>query len=71
MMTFLATSNEEDPLEGIRRRVAPYEPLRTTGTALFCRDFTCVRKQEEVPMASQDSPSFYERLGGVYSRHRY
>jgi hemoglobin len=25
------------------------------------------RKQEEMPMASQDSPSLYERLGGVYS----
>jgi hypothetical protein len=24
-------------------------------------------KQEEVPMAAQDSPSLYERLGGVYS----
>jgi hemoglobin len=30
-------------------------------------DFTGVRKQEEVPMATQDSPSLYERLGGVYS----
>jgi hypothetical protein len=26
-----------------------------------------MRKQEEVPMATQDSPSLYERLGGVYS----
>src|SRR6266540_1803562 len=24
-------------------------------------------KQEEVPMATQDSPNLYERLGGVYS----
>jgi hypothetical protein len=24
-------------------------------------------KQEEVPMASQESPSLYERLGGIYS----
>src|SRR5438034_7339370 len=26
-----------------------------------------MRKQEEVTMATQDSPSLYERLGGVYS----
>src|SRR6266487_6340716 len=26
-----------------------------------------MRKQAEVPMATQDSPSLYERLGGVYS----
>jgi hemoglobin len=30
-------------------------------------DFARMRKQEEVPMATQDSPSLYERLGGVYS----
>jgi hemoglobin len=26
-----------------------------------------MRKQEEVPMATQQSPSLYERLGGIYS----
>jgi hemoglobin len=26
-----------------------------------------MRKQEAVPMATQDSPNLYERLGGVYS----
>src|SRR3982074_3011212 len=26
-----------------------------------------MRKQEEVPMATQDSPNLYDRLGGVYS----
>src|SRR6266478_3583715 len=26
-----------------------------------------MRKQEDVPMATQDSPNLYERLGGVYS----
>src|SRR2546423_8259579 len=26
-----------------------------------------MRKQEAVPMATQNSPSLYERLGGVYS----
>src|ERR1700692_1400409 len=26
-----------------------------------------MRKEEEVPMATQDSPNLYERLGGVYS----
>jgi hemoglobin len=26
-----------------------------------------MRKQEEVPMATQDSRSLYERLGGIYS----
>jgi hemoglobin len=26
-----------------------------------------MRKQEAVPMATQDAPSLYERLGGVYS----
>src|SRR6266571_4440888 len=26
-----------------------------------------MRKQEVVPMATQDSPNLYERLGGIYS----
>src|SRR3981081_4506174 len=26
-----------------------------------------MRKQEAVPMATQDSPNLYERLGGIYS----
>ena len=26
-----------------------------------------MRKQEAVPMATQNSPNLYERLGGVYS----
>src|SRR3982074_3120608 len=26
-----------------------------------------MRKREDVPMATQDSPNLYERLGGVYS----
>src|SRR5436189_1296816 len=26
-----------------------------------------MRKEEEVPMATQDSPNLYDRLGGVYS----
>src|SRR2546421_13125544 len=26
-----------------------------------------MRKQEAVPMATQNSPSLYERLGGIYS----
>jgi hypothetical protein len=28
---------------------------------------TVGRKQEEAPMTTQDSPSLYDRLGGVYS----
>ena len=34
--------------------------------AIVCR-FTRLQKQEEGPMVTQDSPSLYERLGGVYS----
>ena len=33
----------------------------------FTIEFAHVRKQEEAPMATQESPTLYERLGGVYS----
>ena len=45
---------EEATLEVIRRRVSPSEDAKAVDV-------------EEVPMATQDSPSLYERLGGVYS----
>ncbi len=33
----------------------------------YAVDLTRAWKQKQVPMATQDSPSLYERLGGVYS----
>jgi hemoglobin len=45
----------------------PQAQARSTVDRSSVADFTRVRKQKEVPMATQDSPSLYERLGGVYS----
>src|SRR5204863_7320714 len=41
------------------RSVSPYEEAKD--------DQNRMRKQEAVPMATQDSPNLYERLGGIYS----
>src|SRR5260221_3695810 len=54
----------EGALEVIRRSVSPYQEAKDDQNPI---DPACMRKQEEVPMATQDSPSLYERLGGVYS----
>src|SRR6476659_10222617 len=48
-------------LEVIRRRVSPYEDAKDDQNRVNAVEF------EEVPMATQDSPSLYDRLGGVYS----
>jgi hypothetical protein len=48
-------------LEVIRRRVSPYEDAKDDQYRVNAVGF------EEVPMATQDSPSLYDRLGGVYS----
>ena len=44
-------------------RGGPY-PIPRTGLYF---DVTHVRKLEEAPMATQELPTLYERLGGVYS----
>src|SRR6266436_6683461 len=54
----------EGALEVIRRSVSPYQEAKDDQNTI---DPACMRKQEEVPMATQDSPSLYERLGGVSS----
>jgi hemoglobin len=48
-------------LEVIRRCVSPYENAKDDQNRVNAVEF------EEVPMATQDSPSLYDRLGGVYS----
>src|SRR5260370_42176328 len=51
----------EGALEAIRRSGSPYQEAKDDQNTI---DPACMRKQEEVPMATQDSPSLYERLGG-------
>jgi hemoglobin len=45
--------------------VSPYEDAEDDQNRAVLS--TSPAKQEEVPMATRDSPSLYERLGGVYS----
>jgi hemoglobin len=45
--------------------VSPYEDAKDDQNRAMLS--TSPAKQEEVQMATQDSPSLYERLGGVYS----